>query len=125
MAGFWLVNDDLRAMLGASMKTSRIILTVCLLALACAFAVPSTIAAEKAEKPKKEKKVGPRILKKFDKDGDGQLNDEERAEWEADKARKREERKAKKAAEQKAGEQDDDDEDEDAPSANGAAEKAN
>ncbi len=106
------------------MKTSRFILSVCLLALVCAFAVPATIAAEKAEKPKKEKKVGPRILKKYDKDGDGQLNDEEKAQWEADKAKKREERKAKKEAGQKVDDQDEDD-DEDAPKAGAPAEKAN
>lgn len=66
-----------------------------LLALCGAVAVPAVGADE--GKPKKERPPSKSALKKFDKDGDGQLNAEEKAAWEADKAEKAEKKKAKAA----------------------------
>lgn len=73
------------------------------------FTVSPARADDKpAAKPKHEKKIGPRILKKYDKNHDGVLDDEEKAAWEADKAKAREARKAKKAAGEKPAAENDD-----------------
>jgi Ca2+-binding EF-hand superfamily protein len=62
-----------------------------LLALALAFMAPLAAFAEEAPE-KKTKPVPPAVLKEFDKDGDGSLNEEEKAAW---KAAQMAERKAK------------------------------
>jgi hypothetical protein len=79
-------------------KKLHIILSACAFVGAMALAPQIRAADTKPDKPKHEKKVGPRVLKKYDKNHDGVLDDEEKTAWEADKAKKREERKAKKEA---------------------------
>ncbi|HWA84765.1 MAG TPA: EF-hand domain-containing protein [Opitutus sp.] len=76
------------------MKSKRLVFII-LLALTGALAVPAVRADDSAQK---EKPVSKRILKKYDKDGDGKLSAEEKAAWEAD----REKAKADRAAKQKA-----------------------
>lgn len=67
--------------------------------LGATMLVPAIRADDKpADKPKHEKKVGPRVLKKYDKNHDGVLDEDEKAAWEADKAKRREEREAKKTS---------------------------
>jgi hypothetical protein len=68
---------------------------ISLLTLASVLAVGSS----RAEETPKEKPVGKRTMAKYDADKDGKLSDAEKAAWEADKAKAREQRKAKKAAE--------------------------
>jgi len=53
-----------------------------------------------AEETSKEKPVGKRTLAKYDADKDGRLSEEEKAVWEADKAKAKAARKAKKEAQQ-------------------------
>jgi len=74
------------------MKTKNLKMMI-LLAVASIWALPAMTAKDEA----KEQKVGKRALKKYDADKDGRLNDEEKAAWEADKAKSREERAQKKA----------------------------
>jgi len=81
------------------MKTKSLLLASVVALFGAMIVVPSVRADdEPAAKPQHEKKIGPRILKKYDKNGDGVLDEQEKAAWEADKAKHREERKAKKEA---------------------------
>ncbi len=63
------------------MKTLTLTLRAGLLGVAFCL-ITSGVRAEGAEKPA-EKPVPPGVLKKFDKDGDGKLSDEEKAAWKA------------------------------------------
>ena len=74
---------------------SRTSLLIALFTLVCAVSVPPLRADESAPK---EKHVSKRVLKKYDKDGDGKLNAEEEAAWKADQQKAKEERAAKKKA---------------------------
>lgn len=58
-----------------------------ILALAAALAMPA-FAADDAKQEKKERKLTG-FFKKYDKDGDGKLNDEEKAAMKADRSKKR------------------------------------
>lgn len=78
-------------------KTFALLVSAVALLGAMVLAPVARAAEPKPEKPKHEKKVGPRILKKYDKNHDGVLDEDEKAAWEADKLKRREERKAKKA----------------------------
>jgi hypothetical protein len=71
---------------------------VTLLTLLGVLAVPLV----RSEEAPKEKPVGKRTLAKYDTDKDGKLSDEERAVWDADKAKAKAARKAKKDAEKPA-----------------------
>lgn len=64
------------------MKTPALLTRVGLLGLALGLIASSALRAEGSEK-KAEKPVPPGILKKYDKDGDGKLNEEETAAWKA------------------------------------------
>ena len=68
---------------------------VTLLTLLGVLAVPLV----RSEETPKEKPVGKRTLAKYDADKDGKLSEEERAVWDADKAKAKADRKAKKDAE--------------------------
>ena len=65
------------------MKTLPLITRAGLLGLALALLAPLAARAEDSSEKKAEKPVPPAALKKFDKDGDGKLNDEEKAAWKA------------------------------------------
>ncbi|HTO02093.1 MAG TPA: hypothetical protein VL069_00255 [Opitutus sp.] len=65
---------------------------ISLLALLGVLAVPSV----RSEAAAKEKPVGKRTLAKYDTNKDGVLSAEERAVWDADKAKAKAARKAKK-----------------------------
>jgi hypothetical protein len=67
---------------------------ITLLALIGVLAVPSVWSQETP----KEKPVGKRTLAKYDADKDGKLSEQERAVWDADKAKAKAARKAKKDA---------------------------
>ena len=67
---------------------------ITLLTLLGVLAVP----AVRSEAPAKEKPVGKRTLAKYDTDKDGKLSDQEKAAWDADKAKAKAESKAKKSA---------------------------
>lgn len=67
------------------MNTPTLLTRAGLLGLAL-FALASFARAEGVEKT--EKPVPPGVLKKYDKDGDGKLNDEEKAAWKADREAK-------------------------------------
>jgi hypothetical protein len=67
---------------------------ITLLALVGVLAVPSV----RAESAVKEKAVGKRTLAKYDADKDGKLSEQERAMWDADKAKAKADRKAKKSS---------------------------
>lgn len=69
-----------------------------LLALIGVLAVPSV----RSEAAPKEKPVGKRTLAKYDTNKDGVLSAEERAVWDADKAKAKVARKAKKDAQKAA-----------------------
>lgn len=84
------------------MKNNSLIITI--LMAAFGLLAVSVSAEEQQTKEAKEEKAGPRIMKKFDADKDGKLSPEEKAEWEADKARKREERKKKQEEKTESGE---------------------
>jgi hypothetical protein len=71
---------------------------ITLLALTSVLAVPLV----RSEDAPKEKAVGKRTLAKYDANKDGKLSTEERAAWDADKAKARAERKTKKASEKAA-----------------------
>ena len=86
-----------RLRFGAMNKKLSLILSATALLGAMAFSPAARADDKPVVKPKHEKKIGPRTLKKYDKNHDGVLDDEEKAAWEADKAKRREERKAKKA----------------------------
>ena len=64
------------------MKTPALLTRVSLLGLALGLIASSALRAEGTEK-KAEKPVPPGVLKKYDKDGDGKLNDEEAPAWKA------------------------------------------
>ena len=64
------------------MKTSVLFIRAGLLGLVLAIIAPVALRAESSEKSA-DKPVPPAVLKKFDKDGDGKLNDEEKAAWKA------------------------------------------
>lgn len=66
------------------MKTPALFIRAGLLGLALGLVTPSVLLAEGAEK-KTEKQIPPGVLKKYDKDGDGKLNDDEAAAWKAAK----------------------------------------
>lgn len=80
------------------MKTKTFI-TLILLALAGAMAVPAVHAQDDA----KEKKPSKTTLKRYDKDKDGVLNAEEEAAWNADKEKAKAKRAEKKHAKEQAG----------------------
>lgn len=63
-----------------------VILRAALLGLAL-FASTAALRAEGSDKPEKkaEKSVPADVLKKYDKDGDGKLNADEKAAWKADR----------------------------------------
>ena len=71
---------------------------ISLLALIGVLAVPSV----RSEAAPKEKPVGKRTLAKYDTNKDGVLSAEERAVWDADKAKAKTARKAKKDAQKAA-----------------------
>ena len=73
---------------------SKLILIASLFAVACTFAVPTVQAADDAEKAAKKKKEEAE-LKKYDKNGNGKLDDGEKAVRDADVAKAKAE-KAKK-----------------------------
>jgi len=83
-----------------NIPTPKLILLASAFSLAAAFAVP----ALRAEDAPKEKKVSARVLKKYDTNKDGKLDDQERAAWEADKAQQKAKRKAKKQAQKEGAE---------------------
>lgn len=62
------------------MKNPALLTRVGLLGLAFGLIASSALRAEGTEK-KADKPIPPGVLKKFDKDGDGKLNDEEMAAW--------------------------------------------
>lgn len=64
------------------MKTPALFTRVGLLGLALALIASVAARAEGTEK-KAEKPIPPGVLKKYDKDGDGKLNDDEAAAWKA------------------------------------------
>lgn len=66
------------------MKTSTLFSRVGLLGLALGLIASSALRAEGTEK-KADKPIPPGVLKKYDKDGDGKLNDAEMAAWKAAK----------------------------------------
>lgn len=81
------------------MKTPILLTRAGLLGLALCLIAPAALRAEGSDKPEKkaeksekaaEKPVPPGILKKYDKDGDGKLSDDEAAAWKADKQAKAE-----------------------------------
>jgi hypothetical protein len=74
---------------------NKLLSAITLLTLLGVLAVPSV----RSEAAPKEKPVGKRTLAKYDADKDGKLSDQERAMWDADKAKAKTERKAKKSAE--------------------------
>jgi hypothetical protein len=90
--------DHLRQQHALVMKNKSFIF-ILLLALTGAMAVP-TFAAENDGKVKKPSKT---TLKRFDKDKDGVLNEEEEAAWNADKEKARQKRAEKKRAKEQAG----------------------
>jgi len=55
----------------------------------CALIAVSAITVSQADETKKEKPVPPGILKKYDANKDGVLDETEKAAWEADKAKRR------------------------------------
>lgn len=61
----------------------------------CALVATCAITVSKAEDTK-EKKVPPGILKKYDLNNDGVLDEKEKAAWDADKAQKKAEAEAKR-----------------------------
>jgi len=67
------------------MKTPALFIRTGLLGLVLGLFATPALLAEGAEK-KAEKPIPPGVLKKYDKDGDGTLNDEETAAWKAAKA---------------------------------------
>lgn len=71
---------------------------ISLLTLTGVLAVPLV----QAQEGPKDKAVGKRTLAKYDTDKDGKLSVEERAVWDADKAKAKADRKAKKASEKAA-----------------------
>lgn len=82
------------------MKTRTYLITL-LLALFGALAVPAAMADEAETKEKKPSKT---TLKRFDKDKDGVLNEQETAAWEADKQKQKEKRAEKKKEKEAAAE---------------------
>ena len=76
------------------MKNSTVYSLRVLLAIA-AFGAISTAHAEDAP-VSKEKKAPPAVLKKFDANNDGVLDEKEKAAWEADKAQKKAAEQAKR-----------------------------
>ena len=79
--------------LAGAMK-NKMFSTLILLTLIGVLAVPCVRAEEAA----KEKPPGKRTLAKYDADKDGKLSDQEKAIWDADKAKSKADRKAKKSA---------------------------
>ena len=73
---------------------NKLFSAITLLALLGVLAVPSVRSEETA----KEKPVGKRTLAKYDADKDGRLSEQEKAAWDADKAKAKADRKAKKSA---------------------------
>jgi len=71
--------------------TSKLTLLASVLAVACMFTVPAVQAADAEKKAKKEKAD----LKKYDKNGNGKLDDDEIATMKADMAKKKAEKKNK------------------------------
>lgn len=80
------------------MKTpaAKLILTASFFAVACAFTVPVARAADDAEKAAKKKKKEEADLKKYDKNGNGKLDPDEKAALQADMQKAKEEREKKK-----------------------------
>ncbi|MBI5766410.1 MAG: hypothetical protein HZA93_01340 [Verrucomicrobia bacterium] len=80
--------------------TSKITLLACLFAVAGMFTVPAVRAADDAEKAAKKKAKEAADLKKYDKNGNGKLDPDEKAALDADVAKAKAEKK-KKAEEKK------------------------
>jgi hypothetical protein len=77
---------------------NKLFSVITLLALLGVLAVPSV----RSEETSKEKPVGKRTLAKYDADKDGRLSEQEKAAWDADKAKAKADRKAKKSAQKEA-----------------------
>ena len=73
---------------------NKLVSAITLLTLLGVLAVPSV----RSDVATKEKPVGKRTLAKYDTDKDGKLSEQERAVWDADKAKAKAESKAKKSA---------------------------
>jgi outer membrane biogenesis lipoprotein LolB len=74
---------------------SKLILIASLFAVACTFTVPVMRAADDAEKAAKKKKKEEADLKKYDKNGNGKLDPDEKAALDADVAKAKAEKKKK------------------------------
>ena len=79
---------------GPVMKTpaAKLILAASVFAVACAFIVPVARAAD-ADKEAKKRKKEEADLKKYDKNGNGKLDPDEKAALEADVKKRKEEKK--------------------------------
>lgn len=76
---------------------SKLLVTILVLAVAGAIAVPAAWAGDDGKgKEAKEKPVSSRDMKKYDTNKDGTLSAEEKAARDADKEKAKAERKAKK-----------------------------
>jgi len=98
-AGYW---SAIWAAWGSMKKpASRIILVVGLFAVACGFAAPALRAADTdAEKAAKKKQKEEAALKKYDKNGNGKLDPDEKAAMEADLKKARDAKQKKKEKEE-------------------------
>lgn len=92
-----LASGDAVSQAVSLMKTpvSKLILAASLFAVACAFTLPTVQAADDAEKAAKKKKKEEADLKKYDKNGNGKLDPDEKAALEADVKKAKEEKKKK------------------------------
>lgn len=71
----------------------NIMKTNTLLIIAASFGLLGAAHAEEGKKQRPHRKVSPEMIAKYDKDGDGKLNEEERAALRADRMEMREARK--------------------------------
>ncbi len=69
------------------MKTKPLII------IAAAFGIVGSAYAEEAKPDREQRKLPPEVIAKFDKDGDGELNEEERAAAKAEREEKMKEKK--------------------------------
>lgn len=84
--------------------TSKLTLLATAFAVACMFATPALRAADQKaapEKKAKEPEVTAEVLKKYDANKNGKLDDDEMKAWKADLAKAKAEKKAEKKEEKK------------------------
>ncbi len=81
MRGSALAGRKAGCLHGEAMKTPTLCIRAVITAVAFGFCAGASLHAETTAKPEKPIPAG--VLKKFDKDGDGKLDDAEMAAWKA------------------------------------------